>query len=320
MGKIKKLKGGFDLFVTEDEKLLVTSNSRNAVYVYDLETGKLKLQVKTVSNVSEKAISPDKSLLAAKNTQGHIAIISMETGEEIGRSNMKWCEGEQMTFTADSKAILDFDWDGRTMLLDCDTKMYKILDGPKEKGEKVLPRVSHIKYDRYSNQIYKFVADEWGNSKGRIMASPADPENISFEVVQEFPDVLPDHLEGISLCKTNNYYLDKKNKDLVVTDKQFAEVRRISLPESVKESKLWPDKMWVSPCEQYVFIDMGRQYDPDDFAGTFHDAKPLSYLFKLDTMELVQEFDYDYISDFTMIDEDKKFILSTWQGSYIGEI
>lgn len=41
MGKIKKFKGGFDLFVTEDEKLLVTSNSRNQVYVYDLETGKL---------------------------------------------------------------------------------------------------------------------------------------------------------------------------------------------------------------------------------------------------------------------------------------
>lgn len=39
MGKIKKLKGGFDLFVTEDEKLLVTSNNRNLVYVYDLETG-----------------------------------------------------------------------------------------------------------------------------------------------------------------------------------------------------------------------------------------------------------------------------------------
>ena len=41
MGKIKKFKGGFDLFVTEDEKLLVTSNSRNQVYVYDLEASKV---------------------------------------------------------------------------------------------------------------------------------------------------------------------------------------------------------------------------------------------------------------------------------------
>ena len=100
MGKIKKFKGGFDLFVTEDEKLLVTSNSRNQVYVYDLETGKLKLQAKTVSNVSKKAISPDKELLAAKNTKGQIALISMATGEEIGRDAMEFREGNQMIFTA----------------------------------------------------------------------------------------------------------------------------------------------------------------------------------------------------------------------------
>lgn len=320
MGKIKKLKGGFHLFVTEDEKLLVTSSSRNSVYVYDLETFKLKMQTKTVSNVSKNAISPDKKLLAAKNTQGHIAIISMETGEEILRCNMKWREGEQMTFTPDSKAVLDFDWDGRTMLLDCEKNKRMILDGPEECDVKVLPRVAHMQYDHSSNQIYKFVADEWGNSKGRIMASPANPENIVYEVIQEFTSVIPDHLKGISLCKIHNYYVDMKNKELIMTDKQFAEVKRISLPIQVAESKVSMNKIWVSPCEQYMYIDMGRQYDPDDFAGTFHDAKPLSYLFKMDTMELVQEFDYDYVSDFTMIDADKRFIISTWQGTYVGEI
>ncbi len=320
MGKIKKLKGGFDLFITEDERLLVTSNSRNAVYVYDLETLKLKIQTKTVSNVSEKAISPDKQLLAAKNTQGHIAIISMESGEEIFRNNMKWREGEQMIFTPDSKMVLDFDWDGRTMLLNCETTKYKILDGPEECNKKVLPRVAHMQYDHNSKQIYKFIADELGNSKGRIMASDANPEHIAFEVIQEFPDIIPDHLKGISLCKVHNYYVDMRNKELIMADKQFAEVKRISLPDQVKESRVSLHKIWISPCEKYALIDMGRQYDPDDFAGTFHDAKSLSYLFKMDTMELVQEFEYDDVSDFTMINEDKKFIISTWQGTYIGEI
>lgn len=98
MGKIKKLKGGFDLFVTEDEKLLVTSNSRNQVYVYDLETGKLNLQAKTVSNVSKKAISLNKELLAAKNTKGQIALISMTTGEEIGRDSMEFREGNHYLY------------------------------------------------------------------------------------------------------------------------------------------------------------------------------------------------------------------------------
>lgn len=321
MAKIRKLKGGFDLFVTEDEKLLASSNSRNSVYVYDLETCKLVMTTKTVSNVSEKAISPNKKFLAAKNTSGEIALISMETGEEIGRNTMEYREGEQMTFTPDSKTLLDFDWDGRTMLFDCETITHKILDGPTVRGKRELPRVAYLRYDRYSNQIYKFVADDYGKSKGRVMTSPADPENIAYEVIKEFPDAIPDHLMGrISFCRTHNFHIDIRNKQIVVTDKKFEELKRISFPQQVVESRLSPDRIQVSPCEQYVFFDMGRQYDPDDFAGTFHDAKPLSYLFRMDNMELVQEFEYDAVSDFTMIDEDKKFILSTWSGTYIGDV
>lgn len=152
------------------------------------------------------------------------------------------------------------------------------------------------------------------------MVSPATPESITYELIKEFPNVLPNHLMGISFCKTHNYHIDQKNKEVVVTDKQFKEVKRICLPMQVTESKRLPKKIWVSPYEQYVFIDMGRQYDPDNFAGTFHNAKSLSYLFKIDTMELVQEFKYDNVSDFTMIDVDNRFILSTWQGTYIGEV
>lgn len=319
--KIKKLKGGFDLFVTEDEKLLATSSSRNSVYVYNLETGKLVLTTKTVSNVSDKAISPDKKLLAAKNTSGEIAIISLETGEEAGRNTMEYREGEQMTFTPDSKTLLDFDWDGRTMLLDCGTLKHKILDGPTERGKKVLPRVAYLRYDRYSNQIYKFIADSYGKSKGRVMTSPADPGNIAYEVIKEFPDAIPDHLMGrISFCRTHNFHIDIRNKQIVMTDKNFEELKRISFPQQVAESRLSPDRIQVSPCEQYIFFDMGRQYDPDDFSGTFHDAKSLSYLFRMDTMELVQEFDYDSVSDFTMIDEDRRFLIATWQGTYLGEV
>lgn len=34
-----------------------------------------------------------------------------------------------MTFIEDDKYILDFDWDGRIMLLDCATMNHSILDG-----------------------------------------------------------------------------------------------------------------------------------------------------------------------------------------------
>ena len=115
MGKFKKINGGMSLYVTEDEKLLVNSNTRNGVYVYDLDTMKAVLKTRTLSNIAQKAISPDKKYLAAKNTSGQMALISMDSGEEILRNDMAKCEGYQMTFASDGKTILDFDWDGRTM-------------------------------------------------------------------------------------------------------------------------------------------------------------------------------------------------------------
>lgn len=43
-----------------------------------------------------------------------------------------------------------------------------------------------------------------------------------------------------------------------------------------------------------------------------------SSLYALDTMEKVADFDYEYVSDFLMFDEDKQFVLATWKGSYLG--
>lgn len=71
--KAKKLKGGYTPYMTEDEKQLAAF-SRNTVYVYNLEDGKLLQSVKTISNVSSVAISNNKQLLVAKNTSGTIAV------------------------------------------------------------------------------------------------------------------------------------------------------------------------------------------------------------------------------------------------------
>ena len=62
---------------------------------------------------------------------------------------------------------------------------------------------------------------------------------------------------------------------------------------------------------------MMKHFDTDE---SKEESMPLSFLFNLDTMELVQDFDYDYVSDFTMIDEDRKFLLATWQGTYMGDV
>lgn len=320
MKQIEKIKGGYHLYVTDDESLLVTESGKNTVYIYDLESRKLKSQIKTVSNVSYTAVSPDKRLIACKNTSGLLAIASVETGEEIVQNALEHKEGYQMHFTPDGKSVLDFDWGGRTMLYDFGINKYEIIDGQREKDKtSKLPRVSFIHYDLYSNQIYKFVSEEFGNSKGVIMMSSTSKDNIHYETVKEFFNALPDPLMGISFCKNNNYYVERMTQELVVSDKSFNEIRRIAWPKEVKNSIKMPGRIYVSPCEKYVFFDMGKQCDPLDFTS-FNEAKSLSYIFNLETMSLVKEFDYEYVSDFTMIDDDRKFLIATWKGTYIGDI
>ena len=82
MAKDRKISGwSWDLFISDDEKLIATSNGRNGIYVYDLETLKPVLKAKTVSYVGYVAVSPDRKRVAAKNTSGLLALLSMETGE-----------------------------------------------------------------------------------------------------------------------------------------------------------------------------------------------------------------------------------------------
>ena len=301
MGKIKKIKGGNTPFVSDDEEILLTTSSRNTVYVYNLKTGKLMNSFKTVSNVSHVAMSPDKRLIAAKNTIGHMALVLAADGTEIFRNKMKEREGWGMRFLQDSDSVLDIDWSGRTMVLDCKSGEAEVLD----QGSNHLPRADYMHIDRFSGLIYKFMADNYGYSSGVVMVSPADPNRIKYEPIKLFPELLPDHFPGISFCKTHNYHVDKENCQIVMTDKKFEELKRIEMPEILKQEGYFPKGTFISPSEKYVF---------------FTTYKQLSLLYRLDSMKLVGEFDYEYVSNFTMIEDDTRFIITTWSGSYIGNV
>ena len=304
MGKLKKLKGGMALYVTEDEKLLANSNTRNGVYVYDLDTMKPVFQTRTVSNVAQKAISPDKKLLAAKNTSGQMALISMESGEEICRNDMANKEGYQMTFAVDGKTVLDFDWDGRTMSL-TESNEFRILDGLKaDETDKNKP-MEYLHYDRFSRQIYKLAQDKDPRNGKFAFISPADADNLEYRPIHKFTNGLPAHTTGISICKDHIYYLSNDRTELIETDKSFEETRVILLPPELRQSRSRVLHMYVSPYEKYAFFYMG-----------FSSA----CLYDLTTMELVMEFGEDVTSDFTMINEDKTFIIAAWGGTYVGEI
>lgn len=305
MGKIKKLKGwNYDLFITPDEKLL-TLGSRNTAYVYDLDTKEIVFKAKTVSNLAYAVISSDKKLLAAKNTSGLLAIISMETGEEICRNKMEKTEGWEMTFSKDDQAVIDFDWDGRTMLLTLENQC-TILDGPASKKKENSSPFVYMKYDPYTKQIYKFMEDHPDYNGNFVVASPADKDNISYNILRRISGEFPDNLRKVNFCKEHIYY--SAGLDLIMCDRQFKQVDKIRLPlENFVEEGIQGGQTIVSPCEKYAFF------------------RPLSmgcstYLFDLRTKELVRKFDYPFVSGFTMIKGDTEFLVSTWEGTYIGEL
>ena len=304
MAKDKKINGwSWDLFISDDEKLIATSNGRNGIYVYDLETLKPVLKTKTVSYVGYVAVSPDRKRVAAKNTSGLMALLSMETGEEICRNKMAESEGYLMTFTDDSKYVLDLDHWGRTMLLDTENHFSMLDEGFQDKDGNTL--FSYLHYDRFSRNIYKIVDRGHGYKCAAAMVTPADKDHISYKVIREFQGPAPNHLMGISFCKEKNYYLTSDKKQIVATDKNFQEIERIPLPFKDEEAYRYIRKIWVSPGEKYAFISMG---------GTD------SALFELSSMKLVREFEYDSMADFKMIEKDSKYIISTWLGTYIGNI
>ena len=304
MAKDKKINGwSWNLFLSDDEKLIATSNGRNGIYVYDLETLNPVLRTKTVSYVGYVAVSPDRKLVAAKNTSGLLALISMETGEELFRNKMAESEGYLMTFTDDSKYVLDLDHWGRTMLLDTENQFSILDEGFKDKDGQTL--FSYLHYDRFGRNIYKIVDRGHGYKCAAAMVTSADKDHIDYKVIREFQGPAPDHLKGISFCREQNYYLTSDKKQIVVTDKDFQETGRIQMPFKDEEAYRYIQKVLISPGEKYVFISLG---------GTD------SALFELSSMKLVREFEYGSLADFKMIEDDRRYIISTWNGTYIGEV
>lgn len=327
MGNIEKLVGGFTIYVTEDEKLLATISESDTVCIYDLETKEMIRQVKSLENTAYMAISPDQKRIAVKNTSGTIAILSMETGEMLSTNQMGNREGYQMMFTPDGKYILDHDWDGKTMSLNLETNICSILDDEHDKAKKELPRVAYSHYDKYSNRIYRFLADQYGNSSGVVESSPADPTYLRYEVIQEFPELLPSHMKGISFCKNRNFYVDEEHQEIVVTDKDFHELQRIEMPDIVKQPNYFPKATFISPDEKYVLFDIRKPIDlrigkipPSALLAAYRNTKPICLMYRLDTMEKVLETDYDYIWSFTMTDNDTIYIIATSRETYIGNV
>lgn len=304
MGKINKLRGGNKLFVSEDENILAGFSGQNIAYVYDLARNSAEplFKIRTIRYLSRVAVSPDRKLLAAKSTTGEIAVFSLESGEEMFRIKTKEMDGYEMCFTEDSRSILDLGR-SRIKLIDIEKRQVTYLDDEIKPVANQCPRVWRIGLDRYSKQIYRFI--ETGRDYiGELQMSSADPDRISFKVAQEAPYLLPQDLTGFSLCKERNFYWNRTH--IAVTDKQFNETAKIDLPSELEHLKPLI-KFYVSPCEKYILFDTQK-------------VSGLSYLYELATMKMMRKFEYPYVCDFTMVKADTTFVISTWNGAFVGEV
>ena len=317
MTKDKKFSGDC-VFINDDESLFATV-SRNSVYVHSIETRKTIFKTKSLSNLDCAAVSPDKNLLAVKNTSGTLALYDMKSGEELCRDDMERTEGEPMFFTSSGKHIIDLDWGGRTMHFDCDTKSHTLLDNTRP-----LFRCDFIQYDRFTKKIYRFMANGLGYGPGIVQSATIDenhlsPEDVAYETVRDFKKELPDHTHGLSFCKKHNYWYDFKEGKIIKCGKDFKKLGSLNLPEtnSVTEAK----KIWVSPDEKYLFVDYGKQCDIEKTrVSEIKLAPSLSALYDMRTLKTVKEFSYDYVSNFTMYNDDRCYIIGTWSGSFLGEM
>ena len=70
-----------------------------------------------------------------------------------------------------------------------------------------------------------------------------------------------------------------------------------------------------------MFVDYGHLCDITTTPlKEIKETPNLSQLINLKSMEIVKDFDYPYISDFNMINEEKNYIISTWNGTFLGEL
>lgn len=292
-----KIKGGYAPKISYDGTMIATFSSGKIVYVYTIPEFTCILKTKTINHVSDVAFSHDGKLLAIKNTSGTLAVVDIETGEILGKNSMEKQEGYETIFTQNDKYILDFDWDGRIMLLDTKNFTHKVIwESSTHKP--------YIYYDSYPDKICAIMENAKPDKpcdRGMVMmAEPDFEKELQFCTVQEFEKALPPRFDWkISFGKKINIYLSEGK--MIVTDKMFQEIQRIPIPE---EFKRIITLLRISESGKYLFLNGDKK----------------AALFELTTMKMLQEFEEEYISEVIFLEDERKIVLGTWSGTYIKDI
>lgn len=280
---MKKLRGGFSIILNKDKSLAI-SFYRNTVYVNSIKDYTCITTIKSLSNISNIALSHDETKLAVKNTSGTIEILEIPEGKSMGICKMKSCEGYQMYFSEDDKYIYDFDWNGNFMLLDSNSMQYRVIYCFKQE---VKPYIFYNPYNKTINALFS----------GSQIVQEISTDN--YEIKEKIME-LYNNFNGLSweVTFSKNFYLFYIDKKVIVLNRNFKHIFSKSVNMGILKG------LWLSESERLLFVII---YDR-------------AMLYEFPKMILKQEFTYPYMSGAAFVENETKIAIATWSGTYVDDI
>ena len=276
-----------------------------SIYIYNYETGKKEKVYQILKYPSEIAFSNDSSLLAIKNTSGHIAVINILTDEVVCKNKMHNVEGCELYFSPDDKYIITGDWKGNIMMLNI--KDNSCLGLNKLKRKDGTSKVDNIQ--KIEDDIYIFQSSFFNDYTKWIWKYPFKEK------------VLIKHDEGYNMecfCQANGLcarYSHMTNCYTIID--QYNNIVSLLLPLS-KEEKFNGGWMFLKYSSWSVdgeyFATVIKRYDPEENVVNsirFYETK---------TWTIVKEYDMKYACFVRFTPDGENVILGSWLAGYCIDI
>jgi WD40 repeat protein len=291
---LKKIKGGSSLAINNDESLIYTI-ARGNIMVYNTKDFNQSRKIKALSNINSIAISNDNKLIAAKNTSGKIAVLTVDDWLIINKYQMEKNEGSNCIFTSDNNYIVDADCEGNIMLVDLKKQKYYIV--LKIRGFMINGITYNPKTEEFIFFFIRKYFDEIHFSEGEFISvvwkHPFEENNY---LVFELPNKMEIFGKMVYNEKNNNYIAADKNGTIFIFDNYF------NIIDKIYSKTINCQRAVVSKNSRYIvlFVKNGFQL--------------CNYL----TLELISEYrGVGWPSDALFINNDKTLIISGGNSSLV---
>ena len=272
------------------------------IYIYNYETGKKEKVYQILRYPSKIAFSNDSSLLAIKNTSGHIAVVNILTDEVVCENKMHNVEGCELYFSSDNRYIITGDWDGNIMLLDIIKNDYKDLCVfQKNENNGHLHNIQREGDDKFifqSSYFGNFTKGEWSYPFSNGMEIK---NNKGFEMELYNPK---NHLYARLTSAWEGYNIVNEQENTIMT---LELLNRIERYHASLDGVAWS-------VDGEYFATVIKRYDPEENVVNsirFYETK---------TWTIVKEYDMKYACFVRFTPDGENIILGSWLAGYCIDI